>query len=154
MLSPVVACFPLLAIFWFFGNETFLHDTSGMPLVLSWVSVNTLVAFLIPFFALERETRQQGDSIKRYASLQEGTSAYDNSREGFFGEETKAAVTFNPTVSWKNTIESSEALYGLVRWAVSVPAESLQPSIAAEMLTIAAISIGAHLEGIDHWNEE
>lgn len=177
MLSPVVACLPLLVIFWMFGGETFPYDTSGIPLILSWVSINTLAAFLIPSLVLGRATHQQGSLIERHAPLQgdsDDYDAYDNFDEtdgptflphppvssyhdisgGFLSEEKKAVITFTPTVSWKNTIETSEKLRRLVRWVISVPVESLQPSMVTEMLAIAAISIGVHLDGMGGWSQE
>ena len=177
MLSPAVASLPLLVVFCFFGSEVFSYDTPGIPLTLSWVLINILATFVVPSLLLGREIPQQGDSIKRSVPPQEGSEGYNtykNSDEtdfptflpqqsvpacydisrGSLGEEIKAAVIFTPAVSWKNTSEPSETLRGLVRWAVSVPAESLQPPLAAEMLTIAAISIGVRLDGMDDWDQE
>jgi hypothetical protein len=176
MLSPAAACLPSLVIFWLFGGEALSYDI-GMPLILSWASINTLAAFVVPSFVLGREIYLQGNYIKGDASLQEGSEDYDtyesfdetdgptflpqqpvptyyNVPGGFLSEEMKAVIAFTPAVSWKNTIEPSEELHELVRWAVSIPAESLKSSMAVEMLTIAAISIGIPLDGMDGWNQE
>lgn len=177
MLSPAIACLPLLVIFYLFGDETFSYYTPGMPLILSWASINILAAFLVPSFVLGREMYQQGKPIKRDTPPQENGADYDTHKNfdetdgptflpqqpafpyyhisaGLFSEEMKAAVTLIPTISWENTIEPSEALRELVRWAASAPTESLQPPVAAEMLTIAAISIGVQLDGVNDWNQE
>lgn len=177
MVSPAVSCLPLLVIFWLLGGEKFSYGAPGMPLILCWVSVNTVAAFLVPSFILGREIYQQGNFVKGYVPPQEGgkdfntyeklddtdgpmflpqqpVSSYFNISEPFLGEGTKAAITYTPEVSWKNSIGPSEASLGLVRWAVSAPTESLQPSMVAELLTIGAINIGVPLDGMDDWDRE
>ena len=176
MLSPTVACFPLLAICWFGGREAFLHDTPGIPLILSWVSINIL-AVLLPSLAPRRKACEQDYSAEKYALLHERTEHYDTYEKfdetngptflpqqpipayhdifgGPINEEVKAACTFTPKISWEDTIETSGAFRELVRWAISVPTESLRPSVAAELLAIAAISIGVCLDGMDDWDQE
>lgn len=176
-LSPAIACLPLLVIFWFFGGETFSYEMPGIPLIFSWISINTLAAFLVPSFVLGREIYRQDNYIKRHAPLQGGndgyntyenfgetdgptllpqqpSSTYHNIPGGFLSEEMKASTTITPTVSWKNTIEPSEVWRELLRWAVFAPPESLQPHIAAEIFTLAATSIGVRLDGMDDWNHE
>jgi len=176
MLSPTVACFPLLAICWFGGCETFLYDTPGIPLILSWISISIL-AVLFPFLALRRKVCEQDYSTEEYALLHERTKGYDTYEKvdetdgptflpqqpvpayydifgGSIDEEVKAACAFTPKVSWEDTIETSGAFRELVRWAISVPTESLRPSVAAELLAIAAISIGVCLDGMDDLNQD
>lgn len=174
MLSPAVACLPLLTIFWMLGGEALSYETPGIPLILSWVMINTLAVFLIPSFVLGRDAYQRHNSIENYTPPQEDSEGYENFDEtdgptflpqrpvsasysipqGFLHEEIKAAITFTSAVSWKNAIEPSETLHELVRWAVSVPEESLQPSIAVETLTTAATSIGVRVDGMDDWSQE
>jgi hypothetical protein len=167
-ISPALACLPLLT-----AHGTF---TSGVPLILSWVAVNTMAALPIVYLGQRRETYEQYDSFEGYALLQEGAEdygsyeyfdetdgptflpqqlapAYYDIFEGHLNQDTKAACTFTPNVSWENAVELPEALRELVRWAISVPEESLPPSVASELLAIAAISIGVCLDGMGNWDQ-
>jgi len=73
---------------------------------------------------------------------------------GSLSEEMKATSTYTPGVSWEGAIEPQKAMRELVRLAVSVPGESLQPSAAVELLAMAAISIGVCLDGMGDWNRD
>ena len=71
---------------------------------------------------------------------------------GPLNEEAKAASTFIPDASWDDAVGPSEALHELIRWAVSAPEESLPPSVASEVLAMAAISIGVCPDGMGSWD--
>jgi len=73
---------------------------------------------------------------------------------GTWNENTKAALTLTPDLSWGNVVEPPEALRELVRWAISVPGESITPSVALELLATAAISIGVCPDGMKSWNQD
>ena len=176
ILSPALACLPMLTIHWFPRRETFSPDTFGIPLILSWVAVNTMAAIPIPYLCQRRETHGQTNSFDGYGLLREGikdlhtcetfdetdgptflpqqpTPAYYDPFEVHSNKETKTACIFTPNVSWENAVELPEALRELIRWVVSDPGEPLSPSAASELLAIAAISIGVCLDGIGNWNE-
>ena len=173
LISPVLACLPLLTIHWSPRHETF---ASGVPLILSWVVVNTVAAFPILYPGQRRESHEQHNSFEGYA-LREGSVDYDayenfdetdgptflpqhlapayyDLYEGHLDQDTKAACTFTTDVSWENVVEPPEALHGLVRWAISIPKESLHPSVTSELLAMAAVSIGVCLDGMENWDQE
>lgn len=177
MLSPTVACLPLLVIFLSFGSDIIRYDTPGVPLVVSWFMTNILATVVVPSFVLRRKFLEQGCSTRGRVLLHEGIEdrdSYENFDETdgptFLpqqpilvycdisgrtpSEGLKAALASMPEASWENTIETPEAFGKLVRWAITAPEESLEPSVVAEVLAIAAISIGVCLDGMDDWNEE
>lgn len=171
----MIACLPLLAISWFPGSGDLFPSTSGIPLALSWTSVNALATLLSSF--RNRARHGWSDPAEGCAFPHEEGKNY-GTHEGFdetdgpsflpqqpvfpycdvFGrhlsEELKAALTFTPGVSWENTIEPQEVMRELILWAISVPAESLQPSVAAEVLALAALSIGVCLDRMEDGNQE
>ena len=172
LISPTLACLPLLTIHWSPGHRTF---TSGVPLILSWVAVNAMAAF--PAYLGQRQETHQRDSFEGYTSLREESGDYDAHEnfdetdgptflpqqlapayydlyEGHLNQDTKAACTFTPNVSWENAVGPPEVLHELVRWGISIPEESLSPSVASELLAMAAISIGVCLDGMESWNQE
>lgn len=174
LISPVLACLPFLMIYRSPGNGTF---TSGVPLIFSWIAVNMITAFPALYLGKRREIHEQHNSLEGYPLLREGSEdhdAYENSDEtdgptflpqqlapayydlyeGHLNQDTKEACTFTPNVSWENAVEPPEALRELVRWVVSIPEESLPPSVASELLAMAAISIGVCLDGIGSWSQE
>ena len=176
LLSPSIACLPVLAVRWFDGPGTF-SSQSGMPLTSCWVLVNIMGFIPISSMTQKRETRAQNNSSERHALLQErieDCDTYENFDEtdgptflpqrpphlyydlfgGSLDKETKAASTFSPDVSWKYAIEPSEALRELVHRAISVPGEPLPPSMAPEVVAMAAISIGVCPDGMGGWNPE
>ncbi|KAF9785815.1 hypothetical protein BJ322DRAFT_1107705 [Thelephora terrestris] len=176
MLSPTLACFPLLTICCFLGREAFANGTSGILLILCWVLINTL-AVLFPSFTPRRRICERGYSTGPYPSSHEQTGNHDTYEKfdetdgptflpqqpfsacydifgGSLNEELKVASTFTPKTSWEETIETSGAFCELVRWAISVPTESLRPSVAAELLAIAAVSIGVCIDGMDDQNQD
>lgn len=175
LLSPAVACLPLLVISWFMRRGTILPHAPEVPLILSWVLVNTMATLPIAYLLWRRKIHQQNNSSEGYTLLQEGIEdfdTYENFDEtdgptflaqhpapvyyGIFGgplsEEAKAAFTFAQDVSWKTG--PPEALRELVHWATSVPGESLPPSVASELLVMAAISIGVCPDGMGGWTKE
>jgi len=175
LLSPTVACLPLLVICWFMRSGTILPHIPEVPLILSWVSVNMMVTLPIVYLLYRRKVREQNNPSEGYTLLQEGIEdrdTYENLDEtdgptflaqypapayhsifgGPLSEDAKAGFTFAPDVSWK--IEPPEALGELVHWATSVPGESLPPSVASELLAMAAISIGVTLDGMGSWTKE
>lgn len=173
MLSPSLACLPLLAIRWFWECGVTLHDAPGVPLILSWIWINALAALLIPSLIARPGIYERGDPTESCAFLhkeagdydayenvgeanspQHPISAYYNTLGGPLSDELGAAYTVTPRVSWENTIETPDALRELVCWAVSVPAETLQPSVTAELLAMAAISIGVSLDGMDDLTQD
>ena len=178
LLSPSIACLPLLVISWFPGHGTSSSGTSGIPLVLSWIVVNAIAALprLYPG-QIGRQVQKQNNPSEGYALLRERTEDCDiyeiwdetdgptflpqqpapvlrDIFEWPLDKEIKAASTFTPDVSWKDAIESPAALRELVCWAISVPEESLPPSVASELLDVAATSVGVHLDGMGSWNQE
>lgn len=173
LISPALACLPLLAVRLSPGHETV---TSGVPLILSWVAVTTTAALPILYLGQIRETHEH-DSFEGYALLRGGSEDYDvyeefdetddptflpqhlapayhDLYEENLDQDTKAACTFTPNVSWENAVEPSEALHELIRWASSIPEESLPPSVAPELLAMAAVSIEVCLDGMGSWNQE
>jgi len=177
LLSPAVACLPVLAVRWFEGRGTFPPYKSGLPLTACWALVNVMGVIPISFLANRRETHAQSNSFEGYALLQEGVEdcdTYENLDEtdgptflpqrpshpyydifgGPLDKGIKAASTFTPAVSWKYAIEPPETLREFVRWAIPAPGESLPPSVATEVLAMAAISIGVCPDGMGGWNLE
>jgi len=176
LLSPAIACLPVLAVRWLDGSGT-LSSQSGMPLTSCWVFVNIMGVIPISSMTQRREIHAQNNPPERYGLLQEKVEDCDTyeSFDGtdgptflpqrpphlycdLFGEpldkEIKAASTLIPDVSWKYAIEPSEALREVVHQAISVPGEPLPPSAAPEVLAMAAISIGVHPNGIGGWDPE
>ena len=174
LISPVLACLPFLMIHRSPANGTF---TTGVPLIFSWVAVNMITAFPALYLGKRREIHEQYNSSQGYPLLREGNEDYDayekfdetdgptflpqqlapayyDLYEGHLNQDTKEACTFTPNVSWENAVEPPEALRELVRWVVSIPEESLPPSVASELLAMAAVSIGVCLDGMGSWNEE
>ena len=175
MFSPTIACLPWLVVFRLRGHEAFSYDTPGLPLIISWVLINTLAALLVPSLALRRVIREGCGSTERYALSykraegcesdldetdgptflpQQPFAAYYDIVGEYPNEGANIASTFTPRVSWEKTIETPEALDELVRWGISAPSESLRPSVTAELLAIAAISIGVRLDGMGEWDYE
>lgn len=85
---------------------------------------------------------------------QQSLLSYHDIFGGSLNENTKATLTFIPDVSWGSVVEPPEALRELVHWAISVPGESLPPSVAPELLAMAAISIGVCPDGMKSWNQD
>ena len=136
-----------------------------------------MAALPILYLGQRRETHEQNDSFEGYALLREGSKDYDGYEdidetdgptflpqhvapayydlyEGNLDQDTKAACTFTRNVSWENVVEPPEALNELIRWATSIPEESLSPSVAPELLALAAVSIEVCLDGMESWNQE
>jgi len=170
MLSPTVACLSLILIFLSFGSDTIPHDIPGVPLVVSWLTINILATIVVPSFVLRRKYLEQGCSTRGRVSLHEGTNPDETDGPTFLPQQSipacydifgrspseglKAEMALTPEASWENAIETPEAFGKMVRWANTAPAESLEPSVVAEVLAIAAISIGVCLDGMDDWNQE
>lgn len=177
MLSPTVTCLPLLVIFLSFGNGAIPYDTPGVPLVVSWFTINIVATIVVPSFILRQKNLEQGCSTRGRVSLHEGIEDYDSCRNfdetdgptflpqqpipayhDIFGrfpsEGLKTALALTPETSWENTIETPEAFGKMVRWAIAAPEESLGPSVVAEVFAIAAISIGVCLDGMSDWNQD
>jgi len=176
LLSPAIACLPVLAVRWFDGPGT-LSSQSGVPLASCWVLVNIMGAIPVSSMARRRETHTKSSSSERYALLQGGIEdcdTYENFDEtdgptflpqrpphqyydifgGALDKEIKAASTLTQGVSWKHAIEPPEALRELLHWMISVPGESLPPSVAPEVLAMAATSIGVCPDGMGGWDPE
>ena len=174
LLSPAIACLPVLVVRWFDGPGT-LSSQSGMPLTSCWVLVN--IMGVIPISSSmdqRREIQAQSNSSERYALLQEDYDSCDNFDEtngptflpqrpphayydifgGPLNKDIKAASTFTPDVSWKYAIEPPESLRELVHRVISVPGEPLPSSVAPEVLAMAAISVGVCPDGMGGWNPE
>jgi len=134
---------------------------------------------IIPVYQLyqRRKVHEWDDSSEGYTLLPEGVEdrgtcenfdetdgptflpqhhplSYHDIFNGSLNEDVKAASAFVPDVSWERAVEPPEALRELARWAISVPAESLPPSAAPELLAMAAISIGVCPDGMKSWNQE
>jgi hypothetical protein len=177
LLSPALACIPLLTICWLLWHGAFSSYTSMMPLILSWVWINSTAIIPVLYLSQRRKFHEQSGSLEEYALMQEEAEdcdAYETLDEtdgptflpqhppmayydifgGPLDEETKMASTITPDALWKNTIEPPEAFRELVRWAVSVSGESLPPAVALELLSIGAISIGVRPDGTGRWNLE
>lgn len=177
LLSPAVACLLLSTICWLERGGRVSSYTSGVPLMSCWALVSLVTVPPVSYLSDRRKIHEQSNSSGGYALLQEGIDdcdTYENLDEtdgptflpqrlphaycDIFGgpltEETKAASTFAMDVSWKNAIEPPEALDELVRWAISVPEESLPPPVAHEVLVMAAITVGACPGGMGCWNQE
>lgn len=122
---------------------------------------------VIPIIHLvhRRKIHEQRNSPGRHTLLQEGVEGYDTYENfdetggptflpqrsslayydifgGPLNEDTKAASTFTSNISWGDAVEPPEALRELLLWAISVHGEPLPSSVASEVLTMAAISIG------------
>lgn len=136
LLSPAIACLPLLGIFWFPGRGTFSSCTSGLPLTLSWAWINSVAIVPILYLGQRRKIHERCSSSEGYALLQEGIEdcdIHENLDEtdgptflsqrpplvyydifgGPLNEETKAASTFTSDISWKYTVDPSEVLHEL-----------------------------------------
>lgn len=170
LLSPAVACLPVLAVHWFEGRRTLAH-ASGVPVTSCWVLVNIVGVIPISCLAGRREIRAQGNSSEGYTLLREGAEdcetdedfdetygptflpqrpshLYYDIFDGPLNKEIKAASTLTPAVSWKYAIEPPEVLREVVHWAISAPGESLPPPVAPEVLAKAAVSIGVCPDGM------
>lgn len=177
LLSPALACLPFLVVYWLQRRGTLPCITSAVPLILSWVVVVTMAALPLHYLLQRQESHQQNGHIGDYVLCPQEIEDYDaheNSDEtdgptffpqhlatlypdlfeGISSQETKAAWTYAPNVSWWDAVELPEVLRELVRWAISTPEGDLSPFVASELLALAAISIGVRHDGMENWNRE